>query len=374
MPTKTKDMQYSSWSLRVVGGLWWAMVISACSPAVAQSAPNSEAKVQAIVEPRLQAVMRAKGVPGLSCAVAIDGDIVFAQGYGFADLENDVPATKKTVYRLASISKPITAVLVMQIAERGDLDLDAPVGAIVPEWPAKRWSITPRQLLGHLGGVRHYLLEGESTRRYRNQVAGLVRFSKDPLVHEPGTKYLYSSYGYNLLAAVVETHYGKCFGEVVRQRLAMPLAAPSLQDDDQRRLIKHRAQGYRKFGGKLGNSKLMDNSYKMGGGGLCASAPAVARFGAALLAGRLVRDETRAAMWTEQRTKAGEGVSYGLGFRVKTRNGVRFVEHSGAQSRVSTMLCMLPDAGIVVVLLCNLEGARLHQAARDIAVALRGQR
>ncbi len=312
-------------------------------------------------------------MPGISCAVSVQDKIVFAEGYGFADLENDVPATAKTVYRLASISKPVTAVLLMQIAERGDLDLDAAVSTMVPEWPQKRWPTTSRQLLAHLGGVRHYLLEGESTVRYRNQIAGLDRFAADALLHEPGTKYRYSTYGYNLLAAVVETHYEKRFGEVVRERLAAPCNAPSLQDDDQQRLIKHRAQGYRKRLGKLGNSGLMDSSYKLGGGGLCASAPDLARFAAALLAGRLVKKETLAEMWTEQRTRAGKGVGYGLGFGVRTKKGQRVVQHSGAQSRVSTMLCMLPDDGIVVVLMCNLERTNLSSLALDIAFDVRAQ-
>lgn len=317
--------------------------------------------------------MKRQGVPGMSCAVSVNDKMVYAEGHGFADLENDVPATAQTVYRLASISKPVTAVLLMQIAERGDLDLDAPVHTIVPEWPQKRWPSTSRQLLAHLGGVRHYLLEGESTKRYRNQVAGLARFAKDPLLHEPGTVYRYSTYGYNLLAAVVETHYEKPFGEVVRERLATPCNAPSLQDDDLRRLIKHRAQGYRKLAGKLVNSGLMDSSYKLGGGGLCASAPDLASFAAALVAGRLVKKETLAAMWTEQRTKAGKGVGYGLGFGVRTQNGQRVVQHSGAQSRVSTMLCMLPDDGIVVVLMCNLERTKLGPLALKIAFDVREQ-
>jgi CubicO group peptidase (beta-lactamase class C family) len=348
-------------------------LIGMCLPLPAQSTGLSEAGVKAIVEPPVRAAMAAQGVPGMSCAIAVKGQVLYAAGYGFADLENDVPATAKTVYRLASISKPVTAVLLMQIAERGDLDLDAAVHSIVPEWPVKRWPVTSRQLLGHLGGVRHYLLEGESTRRYQDQLAGLARFAKDPLLHEPGTKFLYSTYGYNLLAAVVETHYEAPFGRVLQERLAKPCRAPSLQADDQRRLIKHRAQGYRRWGGKLGNSELMDSSYKLGGGGLCSSAPDLARFGAALLAGRLVKKETLVEMWSVQHTRAGKGTGYGLGFGVAVRDGQQLVGHSGAQSRVSTMLSMLPADEIVVVLMSNLEGTKLRPVARGIALSVREQ-
>jgi len=331
---------------------------------------NQAQPIKTIVEPLLREKIKAAGIPGLSCAVMVRDKLVYSEGFGFADVENDVPATTKTVYRLASISKPVTAVLLMQIVERGDLDLDTPVHQIVPEWPQKRWPVTCRQLLAHLGGVRHYLNEGESTKRYRDQLAGLSRFAADPLLHQPTTKYQYSTYGYNLLAAVVETHYAKTFGKVVQERLSSQCNAPSLQDDDQRRLIRWRAQGYRKRGGKLTNSGLMDSSYKLGGGGLCASAPDLARFGAALQLGKFVSPATLKQMWTEQFTKGGKGLNYGFGFRLGTAKGHRYAAHSGAQSRVSTMMSMLIDEQITVVIMCNLEGVRLSPLSLRIAVGV----
>ena len=320
------------------------------------------------IESRLQEVIREHEIPGLSCAVVRRGELVFSRGYGFSDLENDVPASDATVYRLASISKPITAVLIMQLVEQGKLDLDTDVREYVSDWPEKRWPVTCRQLLAHLGGVRHYKrFEGESTTRYRDQTAALRRFADDPLLHEPGTQYKYSTFGFNLLAAVVEQRREQTFGQAVHDHIARPAGAETLQDDDQRRLIKGRAQGYVRRGNRLQNSRLMDSSYKLGGGGLCASAPDLARFAVALMDGKLMRDETREQMWTEQKTTAGKPVGYALGFGVRSRDGKRWVQHSGAQSRVSTMLCMLPDERIAVAVLCNLEGVRLGGVAQEIA-------
>ena len=145
---------------------------------------------QAALEQNLTALCEAKiardRIPGLSCAAFVGDRIVFARGFGRSDVENDVPATSETVYRLASISKPITAVLVLQLAEEGALDLDQDLHGLVPEWPKKRWPVTTRQLLGHLGGVRHYQGEGESTRRYANQRAGLLRFARKSVEAQPG--------------------------------------------------------------------------------------------------------------------------------------------------------------------------------------------
>ncbi len=337
--------------------LWLALSVSA------QSAPTWAPAVTAAIEAEVQRV----GIPGLSAAIGVAGAIPFSQGFGKADLENDVAATPQTVYRLASISKPITAVLAMQLAEQGRLDLDADVHTLVPQWPAKPWPVTTRQLLGHLGGVRHYQGEAESVRHYRTQTEALGLFANDPLLHEPGTRYLYSTYGFNLVAAVVEQVTGQPFAEVVQERIARPCAAPTLRDDDVRALIRGRAQGYVKVDGVLQNSEPMDGSYKFGGGGLCTSAEDLVRFAQALLAGKLVSADTLAQMWTPQHTNDGTPIDYALGFRTGHKNGYRFAGHSGAQSRVSTVLHILPDDGIVVVLLGNLEGVKLQPLAERLA-------
>ncbi len=310
--------------------------------------------------------MRDLQIPGLSCTIGVDGTLSFQRGFGFADVENEVSATAATVYRLGSISKPITAVLAMQLVEQRRLDLDRDVHTIVAEWPEKAWPVTTRQLLAHMGGVRHYRGEPESTVHYATQVEGLVRFANDPLLHEPGTKYLYSTYGYNLVAAVVEKTEKQSFGDLVRERIAGPCEAPTLQDDDVRRIVRHRAQGYVREGGVLRNSELMDGSYKLGGGGLCSSADDLVRFAAALLQGKLVAPETLAAMWTPQKTSAGATIDYALGFRVAERRGNREVYHGGAQSRVSTFLLLLPERRVAVAVLCNLEGVKLQALARQL--------
>lgn len=330
------------------------------------------------VRARLSQHLEQHLAPGMSCAIAVGDQLVFAAGVGEADVENHVPATAATVYRLASISKPITAVLAMQLAERGELDLDQDVHELLPAWPQKRWPVTTRLLLGHLGGVRHYRRgEPESTVAFDDQTSGLGRFAADPLQHQPGTRYLYSTYGFNLVAAVLEARTERPFATLVRERIAVPCGAPSLQDDHQGRIIEHRAQGYERRAGELRNSRLMDSSYKLGGGGLCASAPDLARFAMALLRGELVSEQTLLQMWTEQHATGGDGengdgasaagTGYGLGFGVRRAAGRLVVSHSGAQARVSTMLRLEPDRRIVVVVLCNLERVPLGGLTRDLA-------
>lgn len=333
-------------------------------------APALRAQTPPWVEPVTAAIeehVRREAIPGLSCAIGVAGELPFRAGFGFADVENDVPAVAQTVYRLGSISKPVTAVLAMQLVEGQALDLDADVHTLVPQWPAKQWPVTTRQLLAHLGGVRHYKRgEEESTRHYTSQTDGLERFTGDPLLHEPGTKYLYSTYGYNLIAAVVEVKAGRTFADVVKERIAGPSAAPTLQDDNLWRIIRGRAQGYIRRDGVLQNSELMDGSYKLGGGGLCASVEDLVRFAQALIDGKLVKPDTLAQMWTRQRTADGTEIDYGFGFRVAREHGRLVVAHGGAQARVSTMLVMLPEQRVVVAVMCNLERAGLTPLCKRI--------
>jgi len=328
----------------------------------------AQTTLAAFAEAKAAECMTATLAPGVSVAIGVKGKVVFARGFGKADVENDVPATESTVYRLASISKPVTAVAVMMLRDQGLLDLDADVRKYVPAFPEKQWTVTPRLLLGHLAGVRHYKEgEAESTTHFATASDGLARFANDALLHEPGTKYLYSTYGFNLLGIAVEKVSGQTFASFVRDQIAAPAGADSLRDDDVQAIIAHRAQGYVKQGTELMNAQLMDPSYKLGGGGLCCNAPDLVRFAMALMDGRLLCKESVAELWTAQKTRDGKATSYGLGFGVASRDGRRVVSHTGAQARVSTALCLLPDQSVAVAVLCNLEHVAVGAMAQAIA-------
>jgi len=303
--------------------------------------------------------MAAERIPGLSVAVVTHGELRFAAGFGQADLENAVPATADTVYRLASVSKPISAVAAMQLAERGKLDLDAPVQKYVPGFPQKPWPVTTRAVLGHLSGIRHYADgEFESTQHYNNLTEALTIFQDDPLAHEPGTTYSYSTYGYTLVGAVIEAASGTTFADYIKTNVFEPAGMASARVDDVFEIIPHRAHGYQKGpGGVLQNSGLADTSYKVPGGGLCASATDMARFAIAVWNGTLLKPETRREMFTSQKTRDGRRTGYGLGWAVTTwRQGRREVFHRGDQQRITSLLYTQPDRGLGVVLFANLEG------------------
>src|SRR5438876_5517929 len=153
------------------------------------------------IEAAVASFMSANSIPGLSAALVLDGKPCWSEGFGMADLENYSPATSSTLFRLGSISKPISATAVLELRERGELDLDAPVQKYCPAFPPKEWPITTRELLGHLGGIRHYNPGGkgdvpeDSARHFSSMQESLELFARDPLVAKPGTTFHYSTYG-----------------------------------------------------------------------------------------------------------------------------------------------------------------------------------
>jgi CubicO group peptidase (beta-lactamase class C family) len=316
------------------------------------------------------------GIPGLSLAVAEGGTLRFEAGFGWADVENEVRARPETVYRLASVSKPITAAAVLRLAEAGRLDLDAPVSRYCPDFPEKPWPLTSRQLLCHQGGVRHYRPgEQPATRRFTTLVDGLGLFKDDPLVHEPGTRVLYSTYGYTVLGCAAVGAARQPFLPLLQEAVLGPAGMAATRIDDVREVIPHRAQGYvRGPDGRLSNSALADMSHKVPGAGLCGPATDVARFGAALLSGRLLSPETVRQMLTRQKTRDGRVTSFGLGLSVGTRGGQAEAWHTGGHERVSTVLYLRPDRGLAVAILANLEHVQpqlldLAQRIADIVAA-----
>jgi CubicO group peptidase (beta-lactamase class C family) len=369
MPANHTQLPFAFVRVRFAFALCLFTVVFA-SGAVAQqqTAPLPVEKVKQI-EALISAEMARQNIPGLSVAVVTDGQLRWSAGYGLADLENFVPAKAATVYRLGSISKPITAVAVMQLAERGRLDLDAPVQKYCPAFPEKQWPVTTRQILGHLSGIRHYKSDEEfnSTRFYPTMTEALEMFKNDPLLHEPGAKYTYTTFGYTVLGCVLEGASGAKFADYVRENVFKPAGMERIRVDSVADLIPNRAQGYRKTSsGALQNSPLADNSYKVPGGGFVSTVEDLARFAIAMQADKLVKRETREQMFTAQKTKDGKPTNYGLGWNVGTRNGQRVVGHSGAQQRVSTFLHTMPDLGLAVVLMVNLEDARLGDLAQQI--------
>jgi serine beta-lactamase-like protein LACTB, mitochondrial len=300
----------------------------------------------------------ARGTPGLALAVAIDGKIVYSEGFGYADLEERVPVWPTTKFRIGSISKPLTATALMQLVEAGKLDLDAPVQKYVPSFPDKGAPMTVRMVAGHLAGIRHY--QGDEMiiqRHFENVLEGLKIFENDPLVAPPGTKFHYSSYGFNLLSAVIESASGEPFLSYMQAHVFTPMGLVHTTADQNRQIIEERSRFYELANGHQENAPYVDNSYKWAGGGFLSTAEDLVRFGSQLLQPGFLKANSLEQLFTSQKTKSGEQTHYGLGWGIgKSPSGLRVYEHSGGSIGGTSQLIVYPDTHLVVALVTNLTG------------------
>jgi len=320
------------------------------------------ADVIATSRAKLDSLRRAMSIPGLSISVSVDRRVVWSEGMGYADLELRSPATPQTRYRIGSVSKILTAAGVALLHQRGELDLDAPVQTYVPSFPRKpEGEITTRLLAGHLGGIRHYVdIEAEYflTRRYETVFEALDLFRDDPLVATPGTEWSYSSYGFNLMSAVIAAASGRGFLQYLGEEVFRPLGMLHTGGDHTDSLIVNRARPYdRTPDGRLINARYIDNSHKWAGGGFLSTTEDLLRFAHAHVEPGLFSRETLDLVWTSQRTLAGEEIGVGIGWRLmppSRAGGRRAVGHAGGAIGGNALLIIYPDDGVAVAVAANI--------------------
>lgn len=289
-------------------------------------------------------------IPSISVAVVRNNQIDCSIVQGWADQEQRVPNTARSRHRLASLSKPITAVLTMKLVEEGKVALDDSVRTLRPELPARYDAITFKRLLSHQSGIREYsgLAEVFSTRHYSNlDEAARAIFVESPLLFEPGTKTAYTTYGYTLLGAAIERATGRSFQQILEARLS------DFSLDDYGAVTPGCVRPYRKSALGWENAPAFDASNKYPGGGIVSSAVEYASFLIQTSSGRLLKKESVAAMWTRQSLSDGSLIPYAtLGFATGLRGG-------GLQPGTTTVMHWFPDLGAGSVILCNAEGPEL---------------
>lgn len=340
--------------VRVFAPLAALAILIAVAPVRAQSLDENRS---AAVADRVTAAMERTGAPAISLAVWKRGEVVYADGFGLAGIADSVPASARTLYRTASVAKPMTAAVVLSLVEEGRIDLDEPIREHCPAFPEKRWPVTARELLGHTAGVRHPTdAEDETTTRYETVEEALTVFADDPLLHEPGTGSTYSTLGYMVLACAVEGATGRPFMAVLQERVLDPAGMEDTARDTIPRSDPRRARGYRKEAkGEVVPSLDVDTSFKLAGGGLVSNVVDLARFGGAILDGVLLSEASTRSMLTPVTLPDGEATPYGLGWQVGSMMGTDFAIVAGQQEEVTSILMIVPEAKIAIALQSNLE-------------------
>ena len=333
--------------------LWWALLAVTGTAAGHESRPSGE-----VADRLLAALQRANGVPGMGASVMHGDDVVWAGSVGMQDVEAGTPVNAETVFRLASVSKLVTATAAARLAERGQLDLDAPVQPMLP-WLTAPWApLTSRQLAAHTSGLPHYqeVDAGRGATRYASVQDAVKVFADRPLLTPPGTAYGYSSWGYTLLSAVVEARAGRPFLDYVAEDVAPGLGIGPDRTDEGGANVS-RAYGF--TDGVAMRLPPHDFSYTWGGGGLSATPTSIARFGARVLAGDVVSPATFASLqvptpMADGRTAGERGFSVGFGWRTsRDPQGRPVAHHAGVSLGARSALVLWPGEGVSASLLSN---------------------
>jgi CubicO group peptidase (beta-lactamase class C family) len=281
------------------------------------------------------------------------------------------PATSSTSFRLASITKTFTALAVMQLVADGELSLDQPVRALVPQLPASSSSITVRHLLEHSSGIRHYPLKGKERawNKHLSTSQTLSLFVDRPLAAPPGESFLYTSYGYDVLGALLEAHEHTSYADVIDDRICGPLGLAHTFVEDSRHRRRDWPVGLRVTNdGRVVRGDVIDLSSRFAGGGMRGTVDDLVVYAEALLHRDLVDDITWQQMTTPSFTTDGLQNDYGLGFAVYPQRGHLVVAHAGGQPETTSLLFLLPTEDLAVVMLTNLEGQGALQT--DVAAAV----
>ena len=328
-----------------------------------------------------RAAVSERNLPGLSVAVGTGGDIVWAEGFGWMDLESRAPVTPVTRFKIGTASKVLTSTAVGLLLQQGRLRLDDTIDVHVPDFPEKEWPFTLRQLMAHTAGVR---TDGGDEGPFRTEscertLEGLRLFADRSLLFEPGTQYRYSSYGWILVSAAIERAANEPFLRFMEQQIFKPLRMDDTAADEPTEPLPDRAAFYfPKFAGdprygEDGGARQVDYSCYAGAATFLSTPSDLVRYGMAIGGGTLLQPVTVQTLQTAQRLPSGAETGYGLGWDIEV------VEMSGKQTRVVghdgelmggmvASLLTFPD-GLVVAVTSNIAYADTFSLAVRIAQA-----
>jgi CubicO group peptidase (beta-lactamase class C family) len=318
----------------------------------------------------IRSLMRTRQIPGLSITVSIDGKTIYSEGFGYADVEQGVKVDPaKTKFRIGSISKALTAAMLAKLYEQNKVVLDSSIYYYLPDYPKYKYRPTIRQVAGHIAGIRHYKgREFFISERYPSVTKSLDVFKNDSLLHAPGSKYYYTTHGFDLLSAVIEKAAKEDFLPLMKREIFQQLKMDNTTADMNDSIIHGRTRFYMLQKDKWINAPYVDNSYKWAGGGFISSSEDIARFANALLSNSLLRGQTLTLFTTAQKLNDGSFTTYGMGFATrKDDKGIAFFGHSGGSVGGTCDMVIYPDKKIVVVVLTNISNARLGSIANHIA-------
>ncbi len=340
------------------------LVIGACDRPAPSPVPT-----EAVID-SLFARFAAPGMPGASVLVVRHDSVLLSRSFGLADVEQAIPATGATNYRLASLTKQFTATAVLLLVRDGSLSLDAPVRDFLPELPSYAAPVTVRHLLTHTSGLWDYedfVPDSQVRQVHDADVLALLRAHAESTYFAPGSAWRYSNTGYALLSLIVERVSGARFADVLRTRIFEPLGMlGTFAHEDGRTTVPHRAWGYTVRGDSVERTDQSNTSAVLGDGGVYSSIDDLAKWHASLDHAPLVGDSLWRATTTPFTLTDGTATTYGFGWFVERFRGHARLRHHGETRGFTNAVSRFPDDGLTIVVLTNRTGS----APWEIADAL----
>lgn len=300
-------------------------------------------------------------IPGMSLAIGVEGNVVFAKGYGYADVRRKILVNEFTRFRYASVSKLFAVTAAAQLYEKGLLDIDADVRRYVPEFPDKGFAITTRQLAAHMSGITHYqaIDFNRGKTHYDSVMDALEMFQDRRLLFEPGTAYEYSSYGYTLLSAVIERTSGQDYLSYLKDHILDPARITGVVGENMHVDIPNLTVMYERDGVDITPEPMLDFSYIYAGGGLDGTPTDLIRLAIGYWDETLLTPATQAQIFTPLKTSSGgrtgrNTYEVGFGWRIDhDQHGRQVVHHSGVTPGARSILLTYPDPGVHIAFTSN---------------------
>jgi CubicO group peptidase (beta-lactamase class C family) len=322
------------------------------------------------IDEYVAAEMQKQHVPGVSIAVVKNGEVVRLKGYGLANVEHQVPVEPKTIFQSGSVGKQFTAMAVMMLVEDGKLNLEDPINKYFTDAPSTWSNIRVRNLLSHTSGIPDYE-QGTHKLDLRHDYTEdeLLKFAEQlPLDFQPGDKWKYSNTGYVLLGILIHKVSGQFYGDVLHDRIFVPLGMSTARIISEADIVPNRAAGYQFVNGELKNQDWVAPKLNTtADGSLYLTAMDMTKWEAALRERRLLKASSYDQMWTSFILNDGKPANYGFGWFVSKPGGRTLIEHSGSWQGFKSYIGRWVDDGVTVIVFSNLDKANPTVIAKGVA-------
>jgi len=352
----------------ILGATAAAVVLAACGPGEPEGLSDAIDRI-------VRSAMEDGPIAGVAVEVARGSRIVHRAGYGWADVEDQLPVTPETIFEVGSITKQFTAATILSLADEGKLSLDDRLTKYVPDYPGYGSDVTVATLLSHTSGIKNYTTmdrwwETLAVEMSPRDLIGV--FEPVPFDFRPGTRFSYSNSGYAVLGWIAEQVTGQPFGGILNERLFVPLGLSSTAFCDDRALIPNRARGYEVVDGELRHSAHLSMSQAYAAGGVCSNVDDLMRWTWQLARGQAIGRDAYETMSTPATLTDGSRIEYGYGMSVGYLEGHHRVSHVGGMLGFTSQLTHYDDDDVTIVVLTNTQSASAAAIETGIARLMLG--